>query len=236
VAEWSNLVSTRATRLRALTRRRAALCEEAIRTFAPLTLLRLFPSRVRRSGGLAALLMLQHPARLPAFDSARGASHCSRDQSSRSEPPADLPRGWALLDQAVRHGLPASYQVQARSPAACPASRAEHDWTAMICSTARWSACSPRRCFSQSLYLTVAKIRGPAEALARSSRLRASSAATSTSTAGARRHSALQLLPAPRVSGAFYRASRLPISAEAAHSRSTAIGWQRRGPLTGGPS
>lgn len=143
---------------------RAPLCDEAIRLGR--LLLRLFPAEPEIMG-LAALMLLQH-ARAAARFSPDGSVVLLDAQDRRLWDGRMIAEGLALLDKAMRHRAPGPYQVQAaiaalhaRSPAA-----EETDWAQIdrLYATLEIMQGSPVVTLNRAV--AVAKLRGPAEALA----------------------------------------------------------------------
>ena len=143
---------------------RAALCEEAIRLSR--LLLRLFPTEPEIMG-LAALLMLQH-ARAPARFDGRGHVVLLDDQDRTLWHGRLIAEGLALIDKAVRHGSPGPYQVQAAIAALhARAARAEDtDWLEIDLLYGTLERLQPSPVVSLNRAVAVAKVRGPADALA----------------------------------------------------------------------
>jgi RNA polymerase sigma-70 factor, ECF subfamily len=142
---------------------RAPLCEEAIRLAR--LLLRLFQSEPEIMG-LTALLLLQH-ARTPARLDGNGAIILLEDQN-RSLWHRDLiAEGLALIDKAVRHRRPGSYQVQAAIAALhVRAARAEEtDWAQIDLLYATLERLQPSPVVTLNRAVAVAKVRGPDAAL-----------------------------------------------------------------------
>lgn len=143
---------------------RAVLCDEAIRLAR--LLLRLFADEPSMMG-LLALMLLQH-ARAAARLDADGAIVLLDDQDRTRWDAAMIAEGLALLDKAIRHRRPDTYQVQAaiaalhaRAPRA-----ADTDWIEIERLYARLEALSPSPVVTLNRAVAVAKTRGPAEALA----------------------------------------------------------------------
>lgn len=143
---------------------RAVLCDEAIRLTR--LLLRLFvdePSMM----GLCALMLLQH-ARAAARLDADGQIVLLEDQDRARWDRAMIDEGLALLDKALRHRRPDTYQVQAaiaalhaRAPRA-----ADTDWAQIERLYARLEELAPSPVVTLNRAVAVSKVRGPAEALA----------------------------------------------------------------------
>jgi len=144
--------------------RRAPLCGEAIRLAR--LLLRLFPDQPEMMG-LLALVLLQH-ARADARLDADGAIVLLEDQDRARWDRRAIAEGVALLDKAVRHRRPGPYQVQAaiaalhdRAPTA-----AATDWAEIDALYATLERLTPSPVVTLNRAVAVAKLRGPAEALA----------------------------------------------------------------------
>jgi RNA polymerase sigma-70 factor (ECF subfamily) len=144
--------------------RRAPLCGEAIRLAR--LLLRLFSDEPEMMG-LLALLLLQH-ARAEARLDADGAIVLLEDQDRARWDRAAIAEGIALLDKAMRHRRPGPYQVQAaiasihdRAPTA-----AATDWAEIDALYATLERLTPSPVVTLNRAVAVAKLRGPAEALA----------------------------------------------------------------------
>ncbi|MDJ1157757.1 RNA polymerase sigma factor [Chelatococcus sp. SYSU_G07232] len=143
---------------------RAPLCEEAIRLAR--LLLRLFPGEAEVMG-LAALLLLQH-ARAPARFDAAGHIVLLEDQDRSLWDRGMIAEGLALLDEAIRHGPPGPYQVQAAIAAvhARAARPAETDWAGIDLLYATLERLQPSPVITLNRAVAVAKVRGAAAALA----------------------------------------------------------------------
>jgi len=144
--------------------RRAPLCDEAIRLAR--LLLRLFPDEPEIMG-LLALLLLQH-ARTAARLDADGAIVLLEDQDRARWDRAAIAEGLVLLEKAMRHRRPGPYQVQAaiaalhdRAPTA-----ADTDWAEIDRLYAALERLTPSPVVTLNRAVAVAKLRGPAEALA----------------------------------------------------------------------
>src|SRR5262249_13433133 len=143
---------------------RAALCEEAIRLSR--LLLRLFPTEPEIMG-LAALVMLQHARAAARFD-AQGRVVLLEDQDRTLWNRALIAEGLALIDKAVRHRGPGQCQVQAaieglHARASC-AEDTDGNEIDLLCGTLERMLPSP--IVSLNRAIAVAKVRGPADALA----------------------------------------------------------------------
>jgi RNA polymerase sigma-70 factor (ECF subfamily) len=143
---------------------RASLCEEAIRLAR--LLLRLFPSEPEIMG-LAALLLLQN-ARAPARLDADGAIVLLEDQDRGLWDRGQINEALALIDKALRHRSPGSYQVQAAIAALhARAARAEDtDWAGIDQLYATLERLQPSPVVTLNHAVATAKVRGPADALA----------------------------------------------------------------------
>ena len=143
---------------------RLPLCEEAIRLAR--LLLRLFPAEPEIMG-LAALLLLQH-ARAPARLDADGAIVLLEDQDRTRWQRAMIAEGAALAEKALRHRRPGPYQVQAAIAAvhARAARFQATDWDAIDQLYAVLETLQPSPVVTLNRAVAVAKLRGPAAALA----------------------------------------------------------------------
>ena len=143
---------------------RAPLCEEAIRLAR--LLLRLFPAEPEVMG-LAALLLLQH-ARAPARFDADGEIVLLEDQDRGSWDRRLIAEGLALVDKAVRHRRPGPYQLQAAIAAlhARAARPEDTDWAQIDLLYAALERLQPSPVVTLNRAVAVAKLRGPAAALA----------------------------------------------------------------------
>ena len=143
---------------------RAPLCEEAIRLAR--LLLRLFQGEPEIMG-LAALLLLQH-ARAPARFDADGSIVLLDDQDRGLWNRTLIAEGLALIDKAMRHRRPGPYQVQAAIAALH--ARAEKpedtDWAEIDLLYATLERMQPSPVVTLNRAVAVAKVRGPAAALA----------------------------------------------------------------------
>jgi len=144
--------------------RRAPLCGEAIRLAR--LLLRLFSDEPEIMG-LLALQLLQH-ARAAARLDGDGAIVLLEDQDRALWDRAAIAEGVALLDKAMRHRRPGPYQVQAaiaalhdRAPTA-----AATDWSEIDTLYATLERLTPSPVVALNRAVAVAKLRGPADALA----------------------------------------------------------------------
>jgi RNA polymerase sigma-70 factor (ECF subfamily) len=143
---------------------RAPLCEEAIRLAR--LLLRLFQSEAEIMG-LTALLLLQHARAAARFDAA-GSIVLLEDQDRGLWNRALIAEGLALIDKAMRHRLPGPYQVQAAIAALHDrAVRPEDtDWAEIDLLYATLEKMQPSPVITLNRSVAVAKVRGPAAALA----------------------------------------------------------------------
>jgi RNA polymerase sigma-70 factor (ECF subfamily) len=144
--------------------RRAPLCGEAIRLGR--LLLRLFPDEPEMMG-LLALLLLQH-ARADARLDGDGAIVLLEDQDRARWDRRAIAEGLVLLEKAMRHRRPGPYQVQAaiaaihdRAPTA-----AATDWAEIDTLYATLERLTPSPVVTLNRAVAVAKLRGPAAALA----------------------------------------------------------------------
>ncbi|WP_271898040.1 RNA polymerase sigma factor [Candidatus Phyllobacterium onerii] len=143
---------------------RSPLCDEAIRLSR--LLLRIFPTEPEIMG-LTALLLLQSArseARFDADGSVILLENQDRDLWNRSM----INEGLALIDKAMRHRAPGPYQIQAAIAALhARAKRAEDtDWTEIDLLYAALERLTPSPVITLNRAVAVAKVRGPAEALA----------------------------------------------------------------------
>ena len=143
---------------------RAPLSDEAIRLAR--LLLRLFPTESEIMG-LAALIMLQH-ARAPARFDAQGRAVLLDDQDRALWDRRLIAEGLALIDKAVRHGRPGPYQVQAAIAAlhARAARPDDTDWAQIDLLYGTLERMQPSPVVSLNRAVAIAKLRGPADALA----------------------------------------------------------------------
>jgi RNA polymerase sigma-70 factor (ECF subfamily) len=143
---------------------RLPLCEEAIRLAR--LLLRLFPAEPEIMG-LVALLLFQH-ARAAARLDAEGAivllEHQDRSLWNREM----IAEGHALLEKALRHRRPGPHQLQAAIAGVhAHAARAEDtDWAEIERHYAVLERLQPSPVVTLNRAVAVAKLRGPAAALA----------------------------------------------------------------------
>ena len=143
---------------------RAPLCDEAIRLAR--LLLRLFQTEPDIMG-LTALLLLQH-ARTAARLDADGNIVLLADQDRNLWDHQMIAEGFALIDKAMRHRRPGPYQVQAAIAALhSRAIRAEDtDWAQIDLLYATLERLQPSPVVTLNRAVAVAKVRGPAVALA----------------------------------------------------------------------
>ncbi|NJM34219.1 MAG: RNA polymerase sigma factor [Rhodomicrobium sp.] len=141
----------------------AVLCEEAIRLGR--LLLRLFPAEPEIMG-LLALMLLQH-ARAPARFDTEGAAVLLEDQDRSLWRSAPIAEGLALVDKAMRHRRPGSYQIQAAIAAlhARAATPAETDWLQIEQLYGALEHMQPSPVVTLNRAVAVFKAKGPAEAL-----------------------------------------------------------------------
>jgi RNA polymerase sigma-70 factor, ECF subfamily len=143
---------------------RVPLCEEATRLAR--MLLRLFPSESEIMG-LTALCLLQH-ARTPARLDADGCIVLLEDQDRSLWNRDMIAEGLVLVDKALRHRQPGPYQVQAalagvHAQAARPG---DTDWEAIDRLYGVLETLQPSPVVTLNRAVAVAKLRGPAVALA----------------------------------------------------------------------
>ncbi len=144
--------------------RRAPLCEEAIRLAR--LLLRLFPGEPEIMG-LTALLLLQHSRATVRLD-ADGNIVLLEDQDRRLWNGEMIAEGLALVDKAIRHRRRGPYQIQAAIAAVhARAGRPEDtDWAQIDLLYAALESLQPSPVVTLNRAVAVAKVRGPAAALA----------------------------------------------------------------------
>jgi RNA polymerase sigma-70 factor, ECF subfamily len=143
---------------------RVSLCDEATRLAR--TLLRLFPGESEIMG-LTALCLLQH-ARTPARLDADGVIVLLEDQDRSLWNRDMIAEGLVLVDKALRHQPPGPYQVQAalagvHAQAARPG---DTDWEAIERLYGVLERLQPSPIVTLNRAVAVAKLRGPAAALA----------------------------------------------------------------------
>jgi RNA polymerase sigma-70 factor, ECF subfamily len=143
---------------------RGALCDEAIRLGR--LLLKLFAAEPEIMG-LTALFLLQH-ARTPARLDADGAIILLEEQKRDLWNKDLIAEGLALLDKAIRHRRPGPYQVQAAIAALhARAQRPEAtDWAEVDALYATLERMQPSPVITLNRAVAVAKVQGPAAALA----------------------------------------------------------------------
>jgi RNA polymerase sigma-70 factor (ECF subfamily) len=142
---------------------RAHLCDEAIRLAR--LLLRLFGTEPEIMG-LTALMLLQH-ARSPARFDANGEIILLEDQDRSRWDGKLIAEGLALIDKAMRHRSPGSYQVQAAIAAlhARATRPQETDWAQIDALYAMLERLQPSPVVTLNRAVAVSKVRGPAAAL-----------------------------------------------------------------------
>ena len=143
---------------------RAPLCDEAIRLAR--LLLRLFPTEPEIMG-LAALMLLQQ-ARLKARFDAEGEAVLLEDQDRSCWNRKLISEGLALIDKAMRHNRPGPYQVQAAIAAthSRAATAAQTDWAGIEGLYLALERMQPSPVITLNRAVAVAKLHGPAAALA----------------------------------------------------------------------
>jgi RNA polymerase sigma-70 factor (ECF subfamily) len=143
---------------------RASLCEEAIRLAR--LLLGLFPAEPETMG-LVALLLFQH-ARSRARLDPDGNIVLLEDQDRGLWNRDMIAEGLALVDKALRHRRPGSYQVQAAIAAlhARAARPQDTDWAEIDALYATLERLQPSPVVTLNRAVAVAKLRGPDAALA----------------------------------------------------------------------
>jgi len=143
---------------------RVSLCEEAIRLTR--LLLRLFPAEPEIMG-LTALLLLQH-ARASARLDAENNIILLEDQDRGLWDRELIGEGLALVEKALRHRLPGPYQLQAAIAAvhSQAAAAADTDWAEIDRLYQILETLQPSPVVTLNRAVAVAKLRGPAEALA----------------------------------------------------------------------
>ena len=146
------------------TEARAPLAEEAIRLGRLLQ--RLFQTEPEIMG-LTALMLLQHARARARFD-AEGAIILLEDQDRSLWNRDMIGEGLALIDKAIRHNRPGTYQVQAAIAALhARAGRPEEtDWPQIDALYANLERMQPSPVVTLNRAVAVSKARGPAEALA----------------------------------------------------------------------
>ena len=143
---------------------RAALCEEAIRLGR--LMLKLFQDEPEIMG-LLALMLLQH-ARTAARLDADGAIILLDDQDRGLWDRPLIAEGLALIDKAIRHKIPGSYQVQAAIAAlhARAARPADTDWAQIDRLYETLEVLQPSPVVTLNRAVAVSKVQGAAAALA----------------------------------------------------------------------
>jgi RNA polymerase sigma-70 factor (ECF subfamily) len=143
---------------------RAEFCGEAIRLAR--LLLRLFQTEPEIMG-LTALMLLQH-ARADARFDAEGEIILLEDQDRSRWDGKLIAEGLALIDKAMRSQRPGPYQVQAALAAlhARAAKAEDTDWANIDALYAVLERMQPSPVVTLNRAVAVAKVRGPAEALA----------------------------------------------------------------------
>jgi RNA polymerase sigma-70 factor, ECF subfamily len=143
---------------------RAPLCDEAIRLAR--LLLRLFQTEPEVMG-LTALMLLQH-ARLKARFDPGGDVILLDDQDRALWNTNLISEGLALIDKAMRHNRPGPYQVQAAIAAihSRAATAADTDWAGIDGLYLALERMQPSPVITLNRAVAVAKLHGPAAALA----------------------------------------------------------------------
>jgi RNA polymerase sigma-70 factor, ECF subfamily len=143
---------------------RVPLCEEAIRLSR--LLLRLFPSEPEIMG-LSALLLIQH-ARASARLDAENNIILLEDQDRSLWDRELIAEGLALVEKALRHRRPGPYQLQAAIAAvhSQAAKATDTDWAEIDRLYQILESLQPSPVVTLNRAVAVAKLRGPAEALA----------------------------------------------------------------------
>ncbi len=143
---------------------RRPLCDEAIRLVR--LLLRLFQGEPEIMG-LLALMLLQH-ARSAARLDADGNIVLLEDQNRSSWNQSLIQEGLALIDKALRHEQRGPYLVQAAIAALHARAKrpGDTDWAQIDRLYATLERLSPSPVVTLNRAVAVAKVRGPAEALA----------------------------------------------------------------------
>jgi RNA polymerase sigma-70 factor (ECF subfamily) len=142
---------------------RVALCEEAIRLAR--LLLRLFPSEPEVMG-LMALLLLQH-ARAPARLDHASEIVLLEDQDRSLWNRQMIDEALVLVEKALRHRAPGTYQVQAAIAAVHSRAKraADTDWQEIDTLYGVLEKLQPSPVITLNRAVAVAKLRGPAAAL-----------------------------------------------------------------------
>jgi RNA polymerase sigma-70 factor (ECF subfamily) len=143
---------------------RAQFCEEAIRLAR--LLLRLFQTEPEIMG-LTALMLLSHARSAARFD-ANGQVILLEDQDRALWNGKLIAEGLALIDKAMRHQLPAPYQIQAAIAAThVRAARAEDtDWAQIEALYVALERLQPSPVVTLNRAVAVCKTKGPQAALA----------------------------------------------------------------------
>ncbi|WP_457300763.1 RNA polymerase sigma factor [Phyllobacterium sp. P5_D12] len=143
---------------------RSPLCDEAIRLSR--LLLRIFPTEPEIMG-LTALLLLQSARSDARFDT-DGSVILLENQDRGLWNRSMINEGLALIDKAMRHRAPGPYQIQAAIAALhARAKRAEDtDWAEIDLLYVALERLTPSPVITLNRAVAVAKVRGPAEALA----------------------------------------------------------------------
>jgi len=141
----------------------AAFCDEAIRLAR--LLLRIFPGEPEIMG-LLALMLLQHSRAHARFD-AEGQIVLLEDQNRAFWDRKQINEALALLDKAIRHRKPGSYQVQAAISAlhARAARPEDTDWAEITLLYGLLERLQPSPVVSLNKAVAVSKLRGPETAL-----------------------------------------------------------------------
>ncbi len=142
---------------------RVSLCEEAIRLAR--LLLRLFPSEPEVMG-LTALLLLQH-ARAPARLHRDNEIVLLEDQDRSLWKREMIDEALVLVEKALRHRRPGTYQVQAAIAAVHSRAKraADTDWQEIDILYGVLEKLQPSPVITLNRAVAVAKLRGPAAAL-----------------------------------------------------------------------
>lgn len=142
---------------------RVSLCEEAIRLAR--LLLRLFPSEPEVMG-LTALLLLQH-ARAPARLERDNEIVLLEDQDRSLWKREMIDEALVLVEKALRHRAPGTYQVQAAIAAVHSRAKraADTDWQEIDTLYGVLEQLQPSPVITLNRAVAVAKLRGPAAAL-----------------------------------------------------------------------
>jgi RNA polymerase sigma-70 factor (ECF subfamily) len=143
---------------------RVSLCEEAIRLAR--LLLRLFPSEPEVMG-LTALLLLQH-ARVPARIDRDNEIVLLEDQDRSLWNRQLIDEALVLVEKALRHRAPGTYQVQAAIAAVHSRAKraAETDWQEIDTLYGVLEQLQPSPVITLNRAVAVSKLHGPAAALA----------------------------------------------------------------------